>query len=43
MYYINSVRDTFKMPPEYFDKDVEKVATEILKKKYEGTISKDLG
>jgi DNA-directed RNA polymerase subunit E' len=43
MYYIHSVKDTFKMPPEYFDKDIEKVATEILKKKYEGTIMKEIG
>ena len=43
MYYVNSVKDTFKTPPEYFDKDVEKVATEILKRKYEGTINKDMG
>lgn len=43
MYYVHSVKDTFKMPPEYFDKDIEKVATEILKKKYEGTIDKNLG
>ncbi|MGI0100856.1 MAG: DNA-directed RNA polymerase [Candidatus Micrarchaeaceae archaeon] len=43
MYYVNSVRDTFNMPPEYFDKDIDKVATDILKKKYEGTIDKSLG
>jgi DNA-directed RNA polymerase subunit E' len=43
MYYVHSVKDTFKMPPEYFDKDIEKVAAEILKKKYEGTIDKNLG
>jgi len=43
MYFVNSVKDTFKMPPEYFDKDIEKVATEILKRKYEGTIDKTLG
>jgi DNA-directed RNA polymerase subunit E' len=43
MYYIHDVKDTFKMPPEFFDKDIEKVATEILKKKYEGSIDKSLG
>ncbi len=43
MYYVHSVKDTFKMPPEFFDKDIEKIATEILKKKYEGTIDKTLG
>ncbi len=40
MYYMHSVKDTFKMPPEYFDKDIEKVASEMLKKKYEGSIDK---
>lgn len=43
MYYIHSVKDMFKMPPEFFDKDIEKVATEILKRKYEGSIEKNLG
>jgi DNA-directed RNA polymerase subunit E' len=43
MYYVYSVKDNFNMLPEYFDKDIEKVATEILKKKYEGTIDKTLG
>lgn len=43
MYYVHSIKDTFNMPPEYFDKDIEKVATEILKKKFEGTIDKTLG
>ena len=43
MYYVHSVKDTFKMPPEYFDKDIEEVAADILKKKYEGTIDKSLG
>ena len=43
MYYVHSVKDTFKLPPEYFDKDIEKVASDILKKKYEGTIDKNIG
>jgi len=43
MYYQHSVKDTFKMLPEYFDKDINKVATEILKRKYEGSIDKNLG
>jgi DNA-directed RNA polymerase subunit E' len=43
MYYVYSVKDTFKMPPEYFDKDIGEVATKILKRKYEGTIDKSLG
>ncbi len=43
MYYMHSVKDTFKMPPEYFNKDIKEVAIEILKRKYEGTIDKNLG
>ena len=43
MYNIYSVRDTFKMPPEYFGEDIEKVATTILQMKYEGRIDRDLG
>ncbi|MDE1870956.1 MAG: DNA-directed RNA polymerase [Candidatus Micrarchaeota archaeon] len=43
MYYIHSVKDTFKISPEHFDKDIEEVATDVLKRKYEGTIDKSLG
>jgi DNA-directed RNA polymerase subunit E' len=43
VYYVHKLRDTFRMPPEYFDRNIEKVATEILKRKYEGTIDKKLG
>lgn len=43
MYYVNTVKDVFKLPPEYFDKDIEKVAQEILQRKYEGTIDKEIG
>lgn len=43
MYYLSSVRDTFKMPPEYFDKEIENVASEVLRRKYDGTIDKILG
>ncbi|MCL4404948.1 MAG: DNA-directed RNA polymerase [Candidatus Marsarchaeota archaeon] len=43
MYYNYSIKDTFKMPPEYFDNDIEEVAVEVLRNKYEGTIDKDLG
>ncbi|MCL4372399.1 DNA-directed RNA polymerase [Candidatus Marsarchaeota archaeon] len=43
MYYRYSVKDTFKMPPEYFDKDIETVAEDMLQRKYEGAIDKDMG
>ncbi|OJI07761.1 MAG: DNA-directed RNA polymerase [Candidatus Micrarchaeum sp. ARMAN-1] len=43
MYYNYSIKDTFKMAPEYFDDDIEDVAVEVLRNKYEGTIDKDLG
>ncbi len=43
MYSIYSVRDMFKMPPEYFGEDIEKVATTIIQNKYEGRIDKDMG
>ena len=43
MYYIHAVQDTFKMPPEYFDKNIEEIASDILQRKYEGSIDKELG
>lgn len=43
MYSIYTVRDMFKMPPEHFGDDIEKVATSILQTKYEGRIDKDMG
>src|SRR5208283_4422014 len=38
-----TMQDTFKMSPEYFDRDIDDVATQALKRKYEGTIDKKLG
>ncbi len=43
MYSIYTVRDMFKLSPEYFDKDIEDVAAQVLQKKYEGMIDKDMG
>ncbi|MCL5440448.1 MAG: DNA-directed RNA polymerase [Candidatus Marsarchaeota archaeon] len=43
MYYIYTVRDTFKMPPDKFGGDIVEVASEMLQKKYEGSIDKDMG
>ncbi len=43
MYYVHTLQDTFKMAPEFFDREIEDVATMVLKRKYEGTIDKKLG
>lgn len=43
MYAIHEVKDTFRLPPDQFDKKIEDVAVEILQRKYEGTIDKQLG
>jgi DNA-directed RNA polymerase subunit E' len=43
MYYVHTLRDTFKMAPEYFDRPIEEVAKNSLKKRYEGSIEKKLG
>ncbi len=43
MYSIYTIRDMFKMPPEHFGDDIEKVAASILQSKYEGRIDKDMG
>ncbi|MDE1865296.1 MAG: DNA-directed RNA polymerase [Candidatus Micrarchaeota archaeon] len=43
MYYVHTLQDTFKMAPEYFDRDIEEVAKLALKRKYEGMIDKKLG
>ncbi len=43
MYKLFSVNDNFKLPPSEFGKDIEKVASDILRKRYEGLIDSDLG
>ena len=43
MYAIYAVKDTFRLPPEQFNKDIAEVAAEILQRKYEGTIDKQIG
>jgi DNA-directed RNA polymerase subunit E' len=43
MYYIYTVKDTFKMPPDQFGEDIVKVAAKVLQRKYEGMIDKDMG
>ncbi len=43
MYKVYTVTDTFKLPPEHFGDDLEKVAADVLRRRYEGTIDRDMG
>lgn len=43
MYYIYSVKDRFKLPPESLGEDIESIATRVVRRKYEGTVDKDAG
>ncbi|MGC8651829.1 MAG: DNA-directed RNA polymerase [Candidatus Micrarchaeia archaeon] len=43
MYYIYSIKDNFRLLPEYFVQNINDAATAILQKKYEGQIDKDMG
>lgn len=43
MYAIYHIKDSFKMPPESFDKDITEVAADVLQARYEGKIDKDIG
>jgi DNA-directed RNA polymerase subunit E' len=43
MYNIYTIKDIFKLPPEYFGEDIDKIAGDILQKKYEGKIDKEMG
>lgn len=43
LYNIYKVRDTFKLSPEYFGEELESTAAEILQRKYEGSIDKEMG
>ncbi len=43
MYYINSIKDTFKIMPEYFDRELDDVASDVIKRKYEGKIDHNMG
>jgi len=43
MYYTQTVKDTFKLPPGDFNKNIEQVAEQILQKKYSGMIDKEAG
>lgn len=43
MYRIYSINDVFKMPPEAFGEELERIAFEALSKRYESTVDKDMG
>ena len=43
MYNVYAVKDTFSLPPEYFGKNLELAAQDILQRKYEGYSDKDMG
>ncbi len=43
MYKVYTVTDTFKLPPEHFGDDIEKVAEDVLQRKYEGLIDSSVG
>ncbi|MGC8669932.1 MAG: DNA-directed RNA polymerase [Candidatus Micrarchaeia archaeon] len=43
MYYIYSIKDNFRLLPEYFNKDINEAAAAVLQKRYEGIIDKDMG
>ena len=43
MYKIYAVSDVFKLPPEHFGDNLESVATDVLRRKYEGQIDKEIG
>jgi len=43
LYYKYTIKDTISIPPSYFGEDLNKVATELLRQKYERTLDKDIG
>ncbi|MCL4365382.1 MAG: DNA-directed RNA polymerase [Candidatus Marsarchaeota archaeon] len=43
LYYIHTVEDTISISPSYFGEDIEKTALEVLRKKYERTLDRELG
>ncbi|MFB6089086.1 MAG: DNA-directed RNA polymerase [Candidatus Aenigmatarchaeota archaeon] len=43
MFKILEVKDTVRVPPEKFSKDLEKGITESLREKYEGILNQDVG
>jgi len=43
MYYVVKVKDVIRIPPQYFNEPLEKVALELLRNKYEGLVDAELG
>ncbi len=43
MYYIHTIEDTISIPPSSFGEDIEKTALDVLRKKYERTLDKEIG
>ena len=43
MYYVYTVKDIFKMPPDKFGSDITEVGAEMLQRRYEGSIDKEMG
>ncbi len=43
MYKVYTVSDVFKLPPEHFGDNLEEVATDVLRRKYEGLIDRQMG
>jgi len=43
VYYTYTIKDTIGIPPEYFSTDVQESAKEMLRKKYERIVDKDIG
>jgi DNA-directed RNA polymerase subunit E' len=40
---VHTIKDTLRVPPEFFDKELNGVATELLRKRYERTMDRELG
>ncbi len=43
MFYRVAIKDHIRVPPDHFNLEVEEAVLKMIKKKYEGLISKDLG
>jgi len=43
MYYITTVRDTVRVDPKYFSKDLKEAVVEIVREKYERRVDKNFG
>lgn len=43
MYYIHTITDTISIPPQHMGEEPKKVAEDILRKKYERVLDRDMG